>query len=159
MPIALPDFVGGNTADADTARNLKPDTHAIESYTGLVFSPDGKYFYLFGPDREAKFVTHFFPFTEPSAEMIVHFNGQWMELGGCGMFHPRVLEMAGIDPARYTAFAFGLGVERTTAWICGIEHIRETIAFEGIDPDARDLARRPAALHETREHQRFDVRR
>ena len=79
---------------------------------------------LFGPDVRTKFVPGYFPFTEPSAEMLVHFNDQWMELGGCGMFHPRVLEMAGIDPAQYTAFAFGLGVDRQVMVRYGIPDIR-----------------------------------
>jgi len=79
---------------------------------------------LFGPATRTKFVPGYFPFTEPSAEMYVHFNAQWMELGGCGMFHPRVLEMAGIDPQRYSAFAFGLGVDRQVMVRYGIPDIR-----------------------------------
>ena len=79
---------------------------------------------LFGPATRTKFVPGYFPFTEPSAEMYVYFNAQWMELGGCGMFHPRVLEMAGIDPRRYTAFAFGLGVDRQVMVRYGIPDIR-----------------------------------
>lgn len=79
---------------------------------------------LFGPQTRTTFVPGYFPFTEPSAEMLVHFNNQWMELGGCGMFHPRVLEMAGIDPTRYTAFAFGLGVDRQVMVRYGIPDIR-----------------------------------
>jgi phenylalanyl-tRNA synthetase alpha chain len=79
---------------------------------------------FFGPDTRTRFVPSFFPFTEPSAEMAISCmmcGGQgcpvckrsgWLEILGCGMFHPRVLEMAGIDPERYTAFAFGMGVER-----------------------------------------------
>lgn len=79
---------------------------------------------LFGPETRTNFVPGYFPFTEPSAEMMVYFNNQWMELGGCGMFHPRVLEMAGIDPKRYTAFAFGLGVDRQVMVRYGIPDIR-----------------------------------
>lgn len=79
---------------------------------------------LFGPQTRTTFVPGYFPFTEPSAEMLVFFNEQWMELGGCGMLHPRVLEMAGIDPARYTAFAFGLGVDRQVMVRYGIPDIR-----------------------------------
>jgi phenylalanyl-tRNA synthetase alpha chain len=79
---------------------------------------------LLGPATRTKFVPGYFPFTEPSAEMDVHFNGQWMELGGCGMFHPRVLELAGLDPRRYTAFAFGLGVDRQVMVRYGIPDIR-----------------------------------
>lgn len=79
---------------------------------------------LFGAQTRTMFVPGYFPFTEPSAEMLVYFNNQWMELGGCGMFHPRVLEMAGIDPARYTAFAFGLGVDRQVMVRYSIPDIR-----------------------------------
>lgn len=79
---------------------------------------------LFGPQTRTTFVPGYFPFTEPSAEVLVYFNEQWMELGGCGMFHPRVLEMAGIDPRRYTAFAFGLGVDRQVMVRYGIPDIR-----------------------------------
>jgi phenylalanyl-tRNA synthetase alpha chain len=67
---------------------------------------------LFGPETRTRFSPSYFPFTEPSAETAVWFRGRWLEMGGCGMFHPNVLEAAGIDPERYTALAFGWGVER-----------------------------------------------
>lgn len=79
---------------------------------------------MFGPEAVYRFVPSYFPFTEPSAELLVRFNDRWLELGGCGMFHPRVLEMAGIDPGRYTAFAFGLGVDRPAMVRYGIPDIR-----------------------------------
>lgn len=79
---------------------------------------------MFGPEAVTRFVPSYFPFTEPSAELAVSFGGRWLELGGCGMFHPRVLEMAGIDPERYTAFAFGLGVDRPAMVRYGIPDIR-----------------------------------
>ncbi len=79
---------------------------------------------MFGPQAVYRFVPSYFPFTEPSAELLVRFNDRWLELGGCGMFHPRVLEMAGIDPRRYTAFAFGLGVDRPAMVRYGIPDIR-----------------------------------
>lgn len=79
---------------------------------------------LFGPDTKTKFRPHHFPFTEPSAEMDVSCfkcggkgcrfcKGEgWIEILGCGMVHPHVLEMCGIDPDEYTGFAFGVGLER-----------------------------------------------
>jgi phenylalanyl-tRNA synthetase alpha chain len=79
---------------------------------------------LFGSDVKVRFRPHHFQFTEPSAEMDVSCmacegkgcrvckNSGWMELLGCGMVHPRVLEMAGIDPTEYSGFAFGMGLER-----------------------------------------------
>jgi phenylalanyl-tRNA synthetase alpha chain len=79
---------------------------------------------MFGPQTRTRFQPGYFPFTEPSAELAVTFEGRWLELGGCGMFHPRVLEMAGIDPERYTAFAFGLGVDRPAMVRYAIPDIR-----------------------------------
>ena len=79
---------------------------------------------LFGPDTKVKFRPHHFPFTEPSAEMDVTCfkcggkgcrfckNEGWIEILGCGMIHPRVLKMSGIDPDEYSGFAFGVGLER-----------------------------------------------
>jgi len=79
---------------------------------------------LWGPETRVRFQPSYFPFTEPSAEIAVSFRGRWLEIGGCGMFHPRVLEMAGIDPERYTAFAFGCGVDRPAMVRYGIDDIR-----------------------------------
>ena len=79
---------------------------------------------MFGPQARVRFQPSYFPFTEPSAEVAVWFNGAWLELGGCGMFHPRVLEMAGIDPERYTAFAFGGFGDRVVMARYGIPDIR-----------------------------------
>ncbi|MDR7556659.1 MAG: phenylalanine--tRNA ligase subunit alpha [Armatimonadota bacterium] len=79
---------------------------------------------MFGPQARTRFQPSYFPFTEPSAELAVTFEGRWLELGGCGMFHPRVLELAGIDPERYTAFAFGLGIDRPAMVRYGIPDIR-----------------------------------
>lgn len=79
---------------------------------------------MFGPQTRTRFQPSYFPFTEPSAEVAVEFSGGWMELGGCGMFHPRVLEMGGIDPERYTAFAFGGFGDRVVMARYGITDIR-----------------------------------
>lgn len=67
---------------------------------------------FFGPSARTRFVPHFFPFTEPSAEMLVWFNGEWLEMLGCGMVDPNVFEAVGYDPGEVTGFAFGMGVER-----------------------------------------------
>ena len=79
---------------------------------------------LFGPDTKTKFRPHHFPFTEPSAEVDVSCfkcggkgcrfckGSGWVEILGCGMVHPHVLEMCGIDPEEYNGFAFGVGLER-----------------------------------------------
>ena len=73
---------------------------------------------------QTRFRPHFFPFTEPSAEFDVLFNGQWLELGGCGMVHPKVLENVGIDSEKYTGFAFGFGIERMAMIKFGIDDLR-----------------------------------
>ena len=79
---------------------------------------------LFGAGTKVRFRPHHFPFTEPSAEMDVACfacggsgcrvckDEGWIEVLGCGMVHPRVLEMSGIDPKEYSGFAFGMGLER-----------------------------------------------
>ena len=79
---------------------------------------------LFGEDTKVKFRPHHFPFTEPSAEVDVSCfkcggkgcrfckGSGWIEILGCGMVHPHVLEMCGIDPNEYSGFAFGVGLER-----------------------------------------------
>lgn len=71
-----------------------------------------------------RFRPHYFPFTEPSAEFDVFFNGKWLELGGCGMVHPKVLEGVGYDPEKYTGFAFGFGIERMTMIKFAVDDIR-----------------------------------
>ncbi|MDO5695276.1 MAG: phenylalanine--tRNA ligase subunit alpha [Eubacteriales bacterium] len=91
---------------------------------------------LFGDDTKVKFRPHHFPFTEPSAEVDVtcfkcHGEGcrfckdeGWIEILGCGMVHPHVLEMSGIDPAEYSGFAFGLGLERIALFKYEIDDMR-----------------------------------
>jgi len=71
-----------------------------------------------------RFRPSFFPFTEPSAEIDMSWNGGWLEIGGCGMVHPEVLSQASIDPDKFQGFAFGLGVERLTMLKFGINDLR-----------------------------------
>lgn len=80
----------------------------------------------FGNDVKVRFRPSFFPFTEPSAEVDIGgvFGDSWMEILGCGMVDPNVLEEVGIDPDRYSGFAFGLGVERVAMLRYGIPDIR-----------------------------------
>lgn len=88
----------------------------------------------FGQDLKAKIQPFYFPFTEPSFEFAIERPeslrkgdteaDQWLELLGCGMIHPNVLKMAGIDPTVYTGFAWGCGVERLVMMKYGIEDIR-----------------------------------
>ena len=91
---------------------------------------------LFGSERKVRFRPHFFPFTEPSAEVDVSCHacdGQgcalckgvgWLEILGCGMIDPNVFEYVGYDPEEFTGFAFGMGVERIAMLKYGIEDIR-----------------------------------
>lgn len=91
---------------------------------------------IFGPDTETRFRPHFFPFTEPSAEVDVSCifckgegcrickHSGWLEMGGSGMVDPNVLEGVGIDPEVYTGWAFGLGIERIAMFKYGVDDIR-----------------------------------
>jgi len=81
---------------------------------------------LFGEKTSVRFRPHFFPFTEPSAEMDVYFDEKlgWIEILGAGMVHPNVLEGVGIDSEKYTGFAFGMGVERIAMQKYQINDIR-----------------------------------
>ena len=96
---------------------------------------------MFGPEATTRLRPSFFPFTEPSAEMdltcFVCSGGDaacrtcsgtgWIEWGGCGMTHPHVLRAAGIDPDTYTAFAFGMGIERTLMFRHGVADMRDMV--------------------------------
>ena len=91
-------------------------------------------------DLKVRFRPSFFPFTEPSAEIDVAFmsgalEGRWLEIAGCGMVHPNVLRFGGIDPEKYTGFAFGMGPDRLTMLRYSIPDLR--LFFEG---DLRFLA-------------------
>ncbi len=91
---------------------------------------------LFGEDTKVRFRPHHFPFTEPSAEMDVTCfacggkgcrvckSEGWIELLGCGMVHPKVLRMSGVDPEEYSGFAFGMGLERVAMQRYGITDLR-----------------------------------
>ncbi|MCY2926630.1 MAG: phenylalanine--tRNA ligase subunit alpha [Planctomycetota bacterium] len=83
----------------------------------------------FGPNVPTRFRPHFFPFTEPSAEIDVWYryadgHEDWMELGGCGMVDPNVLKAVNYDAEKYTGFAFGMGIERMVMVRHGIPDIR-----------------------------------
>ena len=74
---------------------------------------------------DLRFRPSYFPFTEPSAEMDVTWgDDRWIEVLGCGMVHPNVLEAAGVDPERYTGYAFGMGVERLAMLRYGVTDLR-----------------------------------
>jgi phenylalanyl-tRNA synthetase alpha chain len=91
---------------------------------------------MFGPSTVTRFRPSYFPFTEPSAEFDfscfkcggqgcrICKNSGWIELGGSGMVHPNVLRAVGIDPQRFSGFAFGLGIDRMCALMYGLDDIR-----------------------------------
>jgi phenylalanyl-tRNA synthetase alpha chain len=86
----------------------------------------------FGPQARTRIRPHFFPFTEPSAEVDVWFENKrggagWVEWGGCGMVNPNVLRAAGIDAQVYSGFAFGMGLERTLQFRNGIPDMRDMV--------------------------------
>jgi phenylalanyl-tRNA synthetase alpha chain len=91
---------------------------------------------LFGADTDIQFRADFFPFTEPSADYSVTCglcagagcavckHTGWLEIGGCGMIHPKVLRTCGYDPEQVSGWAFGLGVDRIAMRSYGIDDIR-----------------------------------
>ncbi len=107
-------LVGENVSMA----NLKGDLHSFANA-------------FFERDLPIRFRPSYFPFTEPSAELDVLWDlgdgsePRWLEVLGCGMVHPNVLEAGGIDPERYTGYAFGMGVERFAMLRYGIRDLRE----------------------------------
>ena len=80
--------------------------------------------HIFGEGVNTRFRPSYFPFTEPSAEVDILGENGWLEILGCGMVHPTVLENVGIDSRKYTGFAFGMGVERIAMLRYGITDIR-----------------------------------
>ncbi|VFP79576.1 phenylalanine--tRNA ligase subunit alpha [Candidatus Erwinia haradaeae] len=80
---------------------------------------------FFEDDIKIRFRPSYFPFTEPSAEVdIMNDNGKWLEILGCGLIHPNVLNISGIDSNLYSGFAFGMGIERLTMIRYGISDLR-----------------------------------
>jgi phenylalanyl-tRNA synthetase alpha chain len=75
-------------------------------------------------DRPIRFRPSYFPFTEPSAEVDVQWNGRWLELGGCGMVDPNVFKAVGYDSEELTGFAWGFGVDRVAMVLHQIDDIR-----------------------------------
>ena len=110
----------GKVYRKDSDLTHTPMFHQIE---GLVVEKDASFALLkgllndfledfFGGKVELRFRPSYFPFTEPSAEADIRWKKNWLEVLGCGMVHPNVLEGVGVDTKKYSGFAFGLGVER-----------------------------------------------
>ncbi|MFK7935092.1 MAG: phenylalanine--tRNA ligase subunit alpha, partial [Saprospiraceae bacterium] len=108
---------------------------------------------MYGADKEIRLRPSYFPFTEPSAEMDVHWGLKnetdyritkgtgWLEILGCGMVDPNVLENCGIDPDKYSGYAFGMGIERQAMLMYNINDIR--LLFEN---DVRFLQQFASAI-------------
>jgi len=80
---------------------------------------------LLGEEADIRFRPSYFPYTEPSVELDCKYKGEWLELGGAGMVHPQVLLNGGVDPEKYTGFAFGWGAERIANIKFGLSDLRE----------------------------------
>jgi len=123
----------GRVYRCDSDQTHTPMFHQVE---GLVVDEKVSFAHLkavlhqfieafFERDAELRFRPSYFPFTEPSAEMDVSWgDGRWIEVLGCGMVHPNVLEAAGVDSEKYTGYAFGMGVERLAMLRYGVTDLR-----------------------------------
>ena len=131
-PLAL--ISGGKVYRKDDDATHLPMFHQIE---GIIVDQNISFaqlkdliykiiFSLFGDDVELRFRPSYFPFTEPSAEVdILSKEGKWLEILGCGIVNPIVLENCNIDSNEYSGLAFGLGIERIAMLKHGVEDIRE----------------------------------
>ena len=124
-------------SDATEAiNNLKLNgykVYAVEQVTNslslekIEFNPAEKIAVIFGNEVTTRLRPSFFPFTEPSAEVDVFFNGRWIEWGGCGMVNEKVLATCGVDTKKYSGFAFGMGLERTLMVKYGITDMHDIV--------------------------------
>ena len=143
-------IIPGRTFRCDSDQTHTPMFHQVE---GLVIDKQTHMGHLKGTLNafieaffevdgvETRLRPHFFPFTEPSAEMDVRYSrvgnelrigqgGSWMEILGCGMVHPNVLKNCGLDPDEYQGFAFGMGIDRLAMLKYGIPDLRDMFAAD-----------------------------
>lgn len=124
----------GRVYRCDSDQTHSPMFHQLE---GLVVTESANFAQLksliqsflsefFGRKLDVRFRPSYFPFTEPSAEvdLFSEESGRWLEVLGCGMVHPKVLENCGIDPSVYTGYAFGMGIERFAMLYFGVTDLR-----------------------------------
>ena len=131
VPIRI--IAPGRVYRCDSDQTHTPMFHQVE---GLVIDEDVSFAHLkavlhqfveafFERPAELRFRPSYFPFTEPSAEVDIRWaEGKWLEILGCGMVHPKVLENVGVDPDRYTGYAFGIGIERLAMLRYGVTDLR-----------------------------------
>ena len=107
---------------------------------------------IFGKDVKYRFLVDSFPFTDPSVQMEIEFNDEWLEVVGSGLVHPQVLKNFGLDPEIYNGWAFGFGVERLAMVKMGIPDIRVlwsedpriTSQFKDINSRYKEVSKYPA---------------
>lgn len=129
----------GRVYRCDSDRTHSPMFHQVEglyvaenvSFADLKADLQAFMNAFFETEVRLRFRPSYFPFTEPSAEVDIDWSsvneshdGGWMEVLGCGMVHPSVFEAVGIDPERYTGYAFGIGVERMAMFRYGVDDLR-----------------------------------
>ena len=131
LPLAM--IMPGRVYRVDHDMTHSPMFHQVE---GLVVDEQVSFSHLksvlqgflrafFEKDLRMRLRPSYFPFTEPSAEVDIRSaSGRWLEVMGCGVVHPKVLENVGIDPEEFTGYAFGLGVERLTMLRYGVQDLR-----------------------------------
>jgi len=131
VPIRI--IAPGRVYRCDSDQTHTPMFHQVE---GLVIDENVSFANLkavlhefveafFERKAELRFRPSYFPFTEPSAEVDMRWGeGKWLEILGCGMVHPNVLESAGVDSEKYTGYAFGIGIERLAMLRYGVTDLR-----------------------------------
>ena len=131
VPIRI--IAPGRVYRCDSDQTHTPMFHQVE---GLVIDENISFAHLkavlhqfveafFERKAELRFRPSYFPFTEPSAEVDVSWGeDKWLEILGCGMVHPKVLESAGIDAEKYTGYAFGMGIDRLAMLRYGVSDVR-----------------------------------
>lgn len=126
----------GRVYRVDLDRTHSPMFHQVEglyvaervSFSNLKYDLIQFLEAFFEKKVEVRFRPSYFPFTEPSAEVDIRGERGWMEVLGCGMVHPNVFRAVGIDPERYTGYAFGMGVERFAMLRYGVDDLRDFFA-------------------------------
>ena len=129
-PIAI--IAPGRVFRRDSDMTHTPMFHQVEgllidedvTFAGLKGLLEDFIYQFFNKELQVRFRPSYFPFTEPSAEVDIMGSGGWLEILGCGMVHPKVLENVGIDSEHYSGFAFGMGVERLAMLKYEIDDIR-----------------------------------
>ncbi|MBT8092735.1 MAG: phenylalanine--tRNA ligase subunit alpha [Gammaproteobacteria bacterium] len=131
VPIRI--IAPGRVYRCDSDQTHTPMFHQVE---GLVIDENVSFANLkavlhqfveayFERKAELRFRASYFPFTEPSAEVDIRWGeGKWLEILGCGMVHPNVLDSAGVDSEKYTGYAFGLGIDRLAMLRYGVSDLR-----------------------------------